>query len=66
MMNEQMLREALEAYLRGCRLRVHFHESHVYYEDSYLEVTLENDLGEVLVEGRETLPQWERSRRSDW
>ncbi|QFR57764.1 hypothetical protein CPT_Moby_016 [Stenotrophomonas phage Moby] len=66
MMDEQMLREAVAAYLKECHLRVDFHESHVYYDDSYLEVTLESPEGEVLVEGKETLPQWERSKRSDW
>lgn len=65
-MDEQMMREAVEAYLKGCRLRVSFTESHVYYEDSKLEITLENDFGETLVEATETFPSWERARRSDW
>lgn len=66
MMDEELVRAAVEAYLKTCRLRVNFHESHVYYDDSYLEVTLESPEGDVLVEAKETLPQWERASRSDW
>lgn len=66
MMDEQMLREAVAAYLQSCKLRVSFTESHVYYDDSKLEISLEDEDGKVLFEATETFPSWERARRSDW
>lgn len=65
-MDEQMLREAVAAYLQSCKLRVDFTESHVYYESSKLEISLEDEDGKVLFEATETFPDWERARRSDW
>ena len=65
-MMQNEVQRAVEAYLKSCHLKVDFYESHVYYEDSKLTVTLESPSGETLLEAQTTLPSWERSKRSDW